>query len=87
VVASLLDANYAVGLVDGRTVTAHLPGKIRRQHSGIVPGDRVKVEFLPHETEWEKIVRRRRWPFPDPIDRFMVRLLERKPALESATVA
>ena len=76
---SLPGANFAVKLDDGCRILAYLPGKIRRQRTTILPGDRVRVELLPHEREWGRIVPRQRWSVPEPIRRLVIRFLERKP--------
>lgn len=40
---------FRVEVEDGETVLAVLSGKTRKFHIRILPGDRVKMEFSPHD--------------------------------------
>ncbi len=58
VVEMLPNASFKVELEDGEEVLARISGKMRRYHIRILLGDRVKVEFSPHDTSHGRIVYR-----------------------------
>lgn len=46
---ALMGAMFKVELMDGEIALANLSGKMRRFHITVLPGDKVKVEFSPHD--------------------------------------
>lgn len=55
---SLPATNFRVKLPDGRTILAHLAGKMRLHHIKTVPGDRVLVEMTSYDSDRGRIIRR-----------------------------
>ena len=53
---SLPNTMFRVTLVDGRSILTTLTGKMRRNFSRVFPGDRVKVEMTPYDTNRGRIV-------------------------------
>lgn len=49
VVEALPNTQFRVELEDGRTVLAHLAGKMRLYKIRVMPGDQVKVEITPYD--------------------------------------
>ena len=49
VAEALPNAMFRVTLEGGRTVLAHLSGKVRLNFVRVVPGDRVQVELSPYD--------------------------------------
>ncbi len=58
VVDALPNTVFIVELGDGRRVTAHLSGKMRKHNIRILPGDRVMVELTPYDLSRGRIVYR-----------------------------
>jgi translation initiation factor IF-1 len=56
VLAALPNTMFKVELADGKVVLATLKGKMRRRYIRVFPGDRVKVEMTPYDTERGRIV-------------------------------
>lgn len=56
VLTALPNTMFKVELTDGRVVLATLKGKMRRRFIRIFPGDKVKVEMTPYDTERGRIV-------------------------------
>lgn len=56
VTEALPNTMFRVELEDGRLVLATLKGKMRRRYIRIFPGDKVKVEMTPYDTERGRIV-------------------------------
>lgn len=56
VVESLPNAMYRVELPDGRTILAHVGGKIRLNFIKVLPGDRVRVELSAYDLSRGRIV-------------------------------
>ena len=46
---TLPNAQFQVKLTNGRTILAHVSGKIRMNHIRILPGDRVTMEISPYD--------------------------------------
>lgn len=46
---ALMGAMFKVELDDGEEALASLSGKMRRYHITVLPGDKVKIEFSPHD--------------------------------------
>ena len=51
---------FVVELPDGRKVTAHISGKMRKYNIRILPGDKVTVELSPYDLSRGRIVYRLR---------------------------
>ena len=59
VVEELLpSATFRVRLDNGKSILAHLSGKIRMYRIKILPGDRVKLEISPYDLTKGRIVYR-----------------------------
>lgn len=58
VLEALPSATFKVVLDDGRTVLAHLAGRLRVNYIRILTGDRVIVELSPYDDKRGRIVRR-----------------------------
>ncbi|MEK7560482.1 MAG: translation initiation factor IF-1 [Patescibacteria group bacterium] len=58
VTEGLPNAFFRVALDDGRTVLAHLSGKMRLYYIKVLPGDRVSVEMTPYDETRGRIVKR-----------------------------
>lgn len=56
ILESLPNASFRVELEDGRVVLATVAGKMRRNYIRLLPGDKVKVEMTPYDTERGRIV-------------------------------
>lgn len=56
VTQALPNTMFRVELEGGKLVLATLKGKMRRNYIRIFPGDRVKVEMTPYDTERGRIV-------------------------------
>lgn len=56
VTAALPNTMFRVELTDGRIILATLRGRLRRHFIRIFPGDKVKVEMTPYDTERGRIV-------------------------------
>ena len=60
VAEALPNAMFRVNLEGGRTVLAHLSGKVRLNFVRVVPGDRVQVELSPYDLSKGRITWRDR---------------------------
>ncbi|MHB1417802.1 MAG: translation initiation factor IF-1 [Chloroflexota bacterium] len=60
VVEALPNAMFRVELPNGRTVLAHVSGKMRMHFIRILPGDKVKVELSPYDLTRGRITYRMR---------------------------
>ena len=49
VVEALPNATFQVELENGHKILAHMSGKLRRNYSRILPGDKVTVEMSPYD--------------------------------------
>ena len=58
VIDALPNTVFVVELADGRRVTAHISGKMRKHNIRILPGDRVTVELSPYDLSRGRIVYR-----------------------------
>ncbi len=52
------NATFKVEIPSGKTILAHISGKMRIHHIKILPGDRVKVELSPYDLNKGRIVYR-----------------------------
>lgn len=57
---SLPNAMFRVEIPGGRTILAHISGKMRIHHIKILPGDKVKLELSPYDLTKGRIVYRQR---------------------------
>ncbi len=57
---SLPNAMFRVEIPGGRTILAHISGKMRIHHIKILPGDKVKMEMSPYDLTKGRIVYRER---------------------------
>jgi translation initiation factor IF-1 len=55
---SLPNTQFRVTLEDGREILAHLAGKMRLYRIRVMPGDKVKLEMSPYDTDKGRIVYR-----------------------------
>lgn len=53
---SLPNTMFRVSLADGRLILTTLTGKMRRNFARVFPGDRVRVEMTPYDTNRGRIV-------------------------------
>lgn len=60
VTEALPDTQFRVELEDGRTILAHLSGKMRMYHIRVMPGDQVEVEMTPYDDSKGRIVYRQK---------------------------
>lgn len=61
IVAVLAGTMFRVELENsGHQVLAHISGKMRKKFIRLIPGDRVKMEMSPYDTEKARIVWRLR---------------------------
>lgn len=57
---ALPNTTFKVKLEDGREILAHLAGKMRLYRIKVMPGDRVKMEMSPYDTNRGRIIFRER---------------------------
>lgn len=55
---ALPNAMFRVEIAGGKTVLAHISGKMRMHYIRILPGDRVKLELSPYDLSRGRIVHR-----------------------------
>ncbi len=55
---ALPNTQFRVTLEDGREILAHLAGKMRLYRIRVMPGDKVKVEMSPYDTDKGRITYR-----------------------------
>ncbi len=55
---ALPGTTFRVSIGEGKTILAHLSGKMRLHYIKILPGDRVTVEMTPYDDARGRIVRR-----------------------------
>lgn len=53
---ALPNAQFRVILDDGREILAHLAGKMRLYRIKVMPGDKVKLEMSPYDTDKGRII-------------------------------
>jgi len=58
VTEALPNTMFRVELADGKIILASLKGKMRRSYIRVFPGDKVKVEMTPYDTDRGRIVYR-----------------------------
>ena len=58
---ALPNTQFRVTLEDGREILAHLAGKMRLYRIRVMPGDKVKLEMSPYDTDKGRIVYRQGW--------------------------
>ena len=56
VIEALPNTMFKVELDDERVILCTLKGKMRRGYIRIFPGDRVKIEMTPYDTERGRII-------------------------------
>ena len=56
VVEKLPNAMFQVELENGRTVLAHISGKLRMNYIRILPGDKVTLEMSPYDLTKGRII-------------------------------
>ena len=49
ILEALPNAMFRVQIAPGKTVLAHISGKMRMHYSKILPGDRVRIELSPYD--------------------------------------
>lgn len=57
---ALMSAMFRVELEDGEEALAYISGKMRKFKIRILPGDKVKIEFSPHDLTRGRITYRYR---------------------------
>ena len=55
---ALPNTQFRVTLEDGREILAHLAGKMRLYRIRVMPGDKVKLEMSPYDTDKGRITYR-----------------------------
>jgi len=55
---ALPNAQFRVTLEDGREILAHLAGKMRLYRIRVMPGDKVKLDMSPYDTDKGRITYR-----------------------------
>jgi translation initiation factor IF-1 len=58
VAEALPNTQFRVTLEDGREILAHLAGKMRLYRIRVMPGDKVKLEMSPYDTDKGRITYR-----------------------------
>jgi translation initiation factor IF-1 len=58
VIEALPAANFRIALDDGSVAIGHLSGKMRMYYIKVLVGDRVQMEFSPHDEKKGRITRR-----------------------------
>ena len=58
VIEALPSANFRVLMDDGTEVLGHLSGKMRLHYIKVLVGDRVLMEFSPHDFTRGRIIKR-----------------------------
>ena len=53
---SLPNAQFMVELPNGKTILAHISGKLRMNYIKILPGDKVTVEMSPYDLTRGRII-------------------------------
>lgn len=61
VTETLMGGMFKVQFEDETTALAMISGKMRKQHIRVLVGDKVKVEFSPHDLTRGRITFRLRW--------------------------
>lgn len=56
ILEALPNAMFRVEIPGGRTVLAHISGKMRMHYIKILPGDKVKLELSPYDLTRGRIV-------------------------------
>jgi translation initiation factor IF-1 len=56
IIEALPNAMFRVDIPPGRTVLAHISGRMRMHYIKILPGDRVKIELSPYDLTRGRIV-------------------------------
>ncbi|HBQ20845.1 MAG: translation initiation factor IF-1 [Deltaproteobacteria bacterium GWA2_38_16] len=54
----LPNARFRVLLDNGRTILAHISGKMRMHYIKILPGDKVRIELSPYDLTQGRIIYR-----------------------------
>ena len=58
ILEALPNAMFRVEISPGKTVLAHISGKMRMHYIKILPGDKVKIELSPYDLTRGRIVYR-----------------------------
>lgn len=58
IVEALPNATFRVEIPGGKTILAHIAGRMRMHYIRILPGDRVKLEMSPYDLSKARIVYR-----------------------------
>lgn len=58
VAEALPNTQFRVTLEDGREILAHLAGKMRLYRIRVMPGDKVKLDMSPYDTDKGRITYR-----------------------------
>ncbi len=58
VLETLPNARFKVLLSNGKTILAHISGKMRMHYIKILPGDKVRLELSPYDLTQGRIVYR-----------------------------
>ncbi|MEK7559977.1 MAG: translation initiation factor IF-1 [Patescibacteria group bacterium] len=58
VIEALPSATFRILMDDGDEVLGHLSGKMRMHYIKVLVGDRVLMEFSPHDTKRGRIIKR-----------------------------
>jgi len=56
VVEALMGGMFRVGMDDETFVLATISGKMRKAHIRVLPGDKVRMEFSPHDLTRGRII-------------------------------
>ena len=56
IVEALPNAMFRVEIAPGKTILAHISGKMRMHYIKILPGDKVKLELSPYDLTRGRIV-------------------------------
>jgi translation initiation factor IF-1 len=56
IIEALPNAMFRVEISPGKTVLAHISGKMRMHYIKILPGDKVKIELSPYDLTRGRIV-------------------------------
>ena len=59
VIDTMPNTTFRVELDNGHVVTAHISGKMRKNYSRILTGDKVKVELTPYDLSKGRITFRK----------------------------
>ena len=55
---ALMGGMFRVELDNNEEALAMISGKMRKMHIRVLPGDKVRIEFSPHDLMWGRIIYR-----------------------------